>query len=147
VVVCPSYSSGVAFNLKGEVVERFNKGGDHYGNFLSAVRNHNAAELNADILEGHLSSALCHLGNMSYRLGTPQKFSEQTKAFGEDKEAYETVARMKDHLKDNKVAVDGLTYNLGRKLTITGETCGNDAQANAMLTRNYRKGFEVPAKL
>jgi predicted dehydrogenase len=147
VVVCPNYDSGVAFNLKGEVVERFNKGGDHYGNFLSAVRNHNATELNADILEGHLSSALCHLGNMSYRLGTPQRFNEQTKAFGDDKEAYETVARMKDHLNDNHVALDGLTYKLGRKLTLTGETCGNDAQANAMLTRNYRKGFEVPAKL
>ena len=147
VVVCPSYSSGVAFNLKGEVLERFNKGGDHYGNFLNAVRNHNAAELNADILEGHLSSALCHLGNVSYRLGSPQKFSEQSKAFGDDKEAYETLARMKEHLKDNKLAVDGMTYKLGRKLTLVGETFGNDAQANAMLTRNYRKGFEVPAKL
>jgi Oxidoreductase family, NAD-binding Rossmann fold/Oxidoreductase family, C-terminal alpha/beta domain len=147
VVVCPSYTGGVAFNLKGEVVERFHKDGDHYGNFLSAVRNNNPSELNADILEGHLSSALCHLGNVSYRLGSPQRFSEQTKAFGDDKEAYETVAKMKEHLKTNEVAVDGLTYQLGRKLTMVGETFGNDAEANAMLTRNYRKGFEVPAKL
>ena len=94
-----------------------------------------------------MSSALCHLGNMSYRLGSPAKFSEQSKAFGDDKEAYETLARMKEHLKDNKVAIDGLTYQLGRKLTITGETCGSDAAANAMLTRNYRKGFEVPARI
>ena len=34
-------------------------------------------DLNADILEGHLSSALCHLGNISYRLGRPQPFNEQ----------------------------------------------------------------------
>ena len=147
VVVCPSYSSGVAFDLKGNVLERFNKGGDHYGNFLSAVRNHNPTELNADILEGHLSSALCHLGNVSYRLGSKQQFNAQTKAFGDDKEAYETIARMKEHLKDNHVAVDGLNYQLGRKLSLVGETFGNDAQANAMLTRNYRKGFEVPASI
>lgn len=147
VVICPTYNSGVAFNLKGEVVQRFNKGGDHYANFLSAVRNNSSAELNADILEGHLSSALCHIGNVSYRLGTPQKFSDETKAFGDDKEAYETVAKMKEHLKDNHVALDGLTYKLGRKLTLTGETFGNDAEANAMLTRSYRQGFEVPAKL
>jgi hypothetical protein len=147
VVICPSYSSGVAFNLKGEVMARFNKGGDHYGNFLSAVRNNKPSDLNAPILEGHLSSALCHLGNISYRLGTPQRFSDQTKAFGDDKEAYETLARMKEHLKDNHVAMDGKTYQLGRKLNMTGETCGSDAAANAMLTRNYRKGFEVPAKL
>ena len=44
--------------------------GDHFGNFIAAVRSRKAEDLNADILEGHYSAALCHLANISYRLGT-----------------------------------------------------------------------------
>ena len=65
-------------------------------------------ELNADILEGHYSSALCHLANISYRLGESVPFNTQTKAFGENKEAYETLARMEEHLtKGNGLKLEG----------------------------------------
>ena len=57
-------------------MHEFKGGGDHYGNFLKAVRSRKYEDLNADILEGHLSSALCHLGNISYRLGTPVSVGE-----------------------------------------------------------------------
>ena len=43
--------------------------GDHYGNFLQAVRSRDVKSLNGDIEEGHLSSAYCHLGNIAYKLG------------------------------------------------------------------------------
>src|SRR5260221_12883057 len=69
-VVMTSYSKGTAFDKDGQVVRQFDGGGDHYGNFVSAVRSRNYKELNADIQEGHLSIALCHLGNIYYRLGT-----------------------------------------------------------------------------
>ena len=68
-VVMTSYSDGAAFDKDGNKVQEFTGGGDHYGNFLKAVRSRKHEDLNADILEGHLSSALCHLGNISYRLG------------------------------------------------------------------------------
>ena len=66
-----SYNSGAAFNPAGEKVAEFKGGSDqlHYDNFVKAVRSRNHADLNADIEEGHLSSALCHLGNISLRLG------------------------------------------------------------------------------
>lgn len=147
VLVCPSYDSGVAFDLNGNVIKQFKGGASHYGNFLEAVRAGNHKLLNADIEQGHLSSALCHLGNISYRLGTPQRFMAHSKAFGDDGEAYETLARMKDHLKDNTVAVDGMTYKLGRKLKLEGEQFVGDSEANSMLTREYRKGFEVPTNV
>ena len=35
---------------------------------------------------------------------------------------YETLARMEEHLKENKVALDGLNYRLGRKLTFDAAT-------------------------
>jgi hypothetical protein len=65
-----SYDSGTAFDLSGKEIQSFKGDADHFANFLSAVRSRKHTDLNADILEGHLSSALCHLGNISYRLGT-----------------------------------------------------------------------------
>jgi predicted dehydrogenase len=146
-LVCPSYDSGVAYSNDGEVLKRFRGGSyaDHFANFVNAVRSRKADTLNADILEGHYSSALCHLGNISYRLGTLHPFSKPIKAFGE-KDAEETAERMVKHLRDNEVDIKHLSYRLGRKLTLEGETFGADREANAMLTREYRKGFEVPAK-
>ncbi len=149
VLVCPTYDSGVALTLDGEVIKKFRGGGDHYGNFIRAVRSGRNEDLNAHILEGHLSSALCHLGNISYRLGSEQPFNKKTKAFGDDKEAYETFAKMEEHLKDNKLPLDSMKCRIGRKLMVDSQTERfiNDKEADAMLTREYRKGFEVPAKI
>jgi predicted dehydrogenase len=147
-LVCPSYTGGVAYSNDGEVLQRFSGSEDHFGNFVQAVRSRKVETLNGDILEGHLSSALCHLGNISYRLGTLQPFRKKVRAFGDDKEAGETFARMEEHLKGNGIALDELSYHLGRKLAVDPktETFPGDREANAMLTREYRKGFEVPEK-
>jgi predicted dehydrogenase len=149
ILVLPSYSGGVALALDGSELRRFGGGGDHFGNFVQAVRSRKAADLSADILEGHLSSALCHLGNVSYRVGSEQPFSKQTRAFGDDREAYETLLRMREHLNDNKVPLDNTLYRIGRRLTIdpVGESFVNDAEANRLLTRDYRKPYVVPDKV
>ena len=54
---------------KGEPGPTNEGGGDHYGNFLAAVKARDPKMLTADIEEGHLSSALCHLGLISAKLG------------------------------------------------------------------------------
>src|SRR5262249_40254979 len=135
--------------LDGQEIRSFKAGGDHFGNFIQAVRSRKASELNADILEGHLSSALCHLGNISYRLGTLQPFSKQAKAFGDDKEAKETFARMEEHLKENDVPLDSASYRVGRRLAINPKTESfvNDSEADPFLTRDYRAPFIVPSKV
>jgi predicted dehydrogenase len=125
-------------------------GGGHFGNFIAAVRSRKTSDLNADILEGHYSSALCHLANISYRLGEAVPFNPRTKAFGDNKEAYETLARMEEHLsKDNELKLDGLMARLGRKLTVDAkaEQFVGDGEANKLLTREYRKPFAVPDKV
>ncbi len=150
-LVCGDEDSGAgeAFTLDGKKIQSFGKGGDHFGNFVQSVRSRKTSDLTAEILEGHLSSALCHLGNISYRLGTPTPFNKKTKAFGDDKEAYETFARMEEHLKENKVPLDSTSYRLGRKLEVDpkAESFVNDEEANTMLTRAYRKPFVVPEKV
>ena len=120
-----------------EVEAKRGPGGEHFANFIAAVRSRKVSDLNADILEGHYSSALCHLANMSYRLGEQVPFNPRTKAFGDNKEAYETLARMEEHLaKENGLKLDGMKYRLGRKLIVDAakERIVGDDQANAMLT-------------
>ncbi len=133
--------------LKSEVKRGPGRG--HFDNFIAAVRSRNTADLNADILEGHYSAALCHLANISYRLGTEAPFSIATKAFGDDKDAHETLERMADHLKADSVPVDGLKYRVGPKLAFdaASESFTGDSQANALLTRAYRSPFVVPDRL
>jgi predicted dehydrogenase len=70
-LVMTSYHSGTAFDREGNPVRSFHGQGDHVDNFIRAVRTRDPRMLTADIYEGHLSSALCHLGNISYRLGEP----------------------------------------------------------------------------
>jgi len=125
-------------------------GGSHFANFIAAVRSRQRSDLNAEILEGHYSAALCHLANISYRLGEAVPFDSKTKAFGDDKEAYETFARMEEHLSGtNGLKLAGQDYRLGRKLTIDAKTerFVDDPEADKLLTRNYRAPFVVPDKV
>jgi predicted dehydrogenase len=154
-LVVPSYNSAVAYSNTGEVLRRFNGARDdvfryaHFANFVEAVRSRHREVLKADILEGHLSSALCHLGNISYRLGRPTPFNQHSRAFADDQQAGETLARMEEHLHDNQIPVEKITFLLGRRLAIDAKTerFVNDSEADRFLTRPYRKGFEVPARV
>ena len=93
-VVLSSYNGGAAFDPDGKMVKKFSGGGDHFANFLSAVRSRKHADLNADILDGHLSSALCHLGNVSYRLGNAISVADMQKRYDGDDEATATLDRV-----------------------------------------------------
>ncbi|RUL89060.1 Gfo/Idh/MocA family protein [Tautonia sociabilis] len=62
-------------------------GGDHYANFIEAVRTRDRSILNAEIEQGHLSSAFCHLGNIALRLGRKLHIDPATESFVDDEEA------------------------------------------------------------
>ncbi len=132
-----------------EVEHARGPGGDPFSNFVAAVRSRNHEDLNADCLEGHYSSALCHLANMSIRLGYKIPFKPVTDAFGDNEHAYEVLDRTTEHLAKNGIDVEKSGYVMGRKLNvdIANERIVDDAEANCMLSRDYRKGFEVPEKI
>lgn len=152
-VVCPSYSGGAAFDNDGNKVQEFKGGGDqfHFDNFVKAVRSGKHTDLNCDVEEGHLSAAICHLGNISYRLGTKASMADGIAAFDGTPAAAEAFGRMKQHLTDNKVDLKDAVGLVGPKLTIdpkaekfTAATAGADVKkANEMLFRAYRKGFDI----
>jgi predicted dehydrogenase len=155
-VVCPNYNSGIAYDPDGKKVAEFKGGSDqsHFDNFLTAVRGRDHKLLNCDVEEGHLSAALCHLGNISYRLGRPATMADTISCFDGCKAAGEAFGRMKDHITDNKVDLKDAAGLVGTKLTIdpqaekfTAATDGADLKkANAMLFREYRKGFDIAEK-
>jgi hypothetical protein len=123
--------------------------GDHFANFITAVRSRKTTDMNANVLEGHVSSGLCHLANVSYQLGEKQSFSKKNKIFGDNKKAYEYFERMQDHLKGNSLKLEEIDYVVGRELKFDSkkETIIGDDEANAMLTRKYRAPFVVPEKV
>jgi predicted dehydrogenase len=148
-VVSPSYNGGVVFDKDGKQLKSIAKGGDsnHFANFVAAVRSRDSKDLNADILEGHLSSALCHVGNISYRLGTPISAADIGQQLQGDDVALETFDRFQSHLKDNKVDPATTKIAFGPKLTLGGQEVFSGeraAEANKFLTREYRAPFVVP---
>ena len=78
---------------KGEPGPKGSGGGDHFANFISAVQSRKPETLKAEILDGHLSSALCHLANVSYRLGRAIAFDPKNETCPSDKEANALLTR------------------------------------------------------
>ncbi|MBN1417140.1 MAG: Gfo/Idh/MocA family oxidoreductase [Planctomycetes bacterium] len=68
-------------------------GEDRWARFIAAVRSRRREDLGVDIEEGHLSSALCHLANMAYRLGRAIAFDPKTERCVGDDEANAMLAR------------------------------------------------------
>jgi len=69
------------------------KGGSTWANFIETVRSRKQADLHADIEEGHLSSALVHLANISYQVGRAVKFDPATETIVGDHEASKKMRR------------------------------------------------------
>ena len=63
----------------------------HVANFCAAIRGD--AKLNADALAGHLSTSLCHLGNIATRLGRSLTFDPHKEQIVGDDEANALIRR------------------------------------------------------
>ena len=146
VVISDNYGKAGAFDNADKPVQSFDGGGDHFGNFITAVRSRKVSDLNADIEKGFISSALCHLGNISYRLGSEQPFNTDSRQL--DKEATDAMDRFQSHLADNGVDLKTTKYALGPHLKFDSrkERFRDNAAANALITREYRAPFVVPEK-
>lgn len=125
------------------------RSGDHFGNFIACVRSRDTAQLHAEIEEGHVSSGLCHLGHISHKLGTPAAYDAKLGKLTGGEPGADALERMAEHLKDSGVRFEGKNLTVGRKLEFDAKTeqFVNDKEANALLTRAYRKPFAVPEKV
>lgn len=148
-VVVPSYSEAIAYDKDQKELRRWKGAKDHYANFLQAVRSRKVSDLKADILEGHLSSALCHTGNISYLLGALASPDEIREKIRGNRDAVATFDRMAEHLAANGVDLNDPKATLGPVLKMDPKTERflGDSKANELLTREYREPFVVPAKV
>ncbi|MEQ8764572.1 MAG: Gfo/Idh/MocA family oxidoreductase [Planctomycetota bacterium] len=141
----PSYSTAIALDKDGKEVKKWNGAQDHFANFIDAVRSRKKEDLTADILEGHLSSALCHTGNISYMLGGQKSPEECREAVKGNPESLETYERMAAHLEANGVDLKSSPATFGPWLEMDPKTerFEDNEWANALLRRNYRAPFVV----
>jgi predicted dehydrogenase len=149
-VALTSYEGGAAFDKDGNLIQKFSGNGDHFDNFITAVRSRKIEDLHGEILEGHLSSALCHMGNISYLLGQQMPGADVKKQLAGVKSNDDTQAtfdRVAVHLKANGLDPDQTMLGYGEALSFDpqSETFKDNDAANAMLTRQYREPYVVPA--
>ena len=148
-IVVASETSVAAYDKSNKKITEWKGTEHHYANFISAVRSRKYTELNADILQGHLSSALCHTGNISYRLGKKQLQSATLEAIKANHELTECTQRMFYHLAENEIHRYAHQSTFGMALTMDPKSerfLDNDA-ANEMISRPYRKPYVVPEKV
>jgi predicted dehydrogenase len=120
----------------------------HLANFVEAVRSRKSADLAAEAAVGNASTACCHMGNVSHRLGkesTPEGIGETIKGNTELADAFE---RCRDYLRANGVDLGVTPATLGPWVTYDSKhgRFAHDfaAQANALSRREYRLPFVVP---
>ncbi len=138
------------YDPDGKLIREFEgEAGNHFANFLSAVRSRKQTDLAADILEGHQSTSLCHIANISYRLGKFAPTSEIETRLAEMKvhdNVQETFDRTREHLKESNIDLDAKQLTLGQILRMDGskEQFLDNEKANALLARTYRPPFIIP---
>ncbi len=149
-VVTTNYFTATAYDKAGAIVKEFKGADRHMQNFVDVVRSRKTANLYGPIEEGHISSALCHLGNISHVLGraaAPETLREKIKG---NAPLAEACGRMTEHLAANNVDLKATPLTLGVPLTLAPKQeerfVGEFADvANPLLTRRYRAPYVVKA--
>lgn len=141
------YTQGIAFDYDGNELGKW-AGGTyqaHFANFLKAVRSRNHQDLHLDIEDAHLSSALAHLGNVSLRRGAVAEPGVRPTQVSTDKQVVDTYASLEAYLGEHSIDYKTTPIYLGAPLKIDPKTeLSDDAEANKLFTREYRKGYELP---
>lgn len=138
-----NYGRADAIDNDGKKIGEWKGSGDHRANFIDAVRAKDPKMLNAPIVDGHLSSACCHLGLVSHQLGNPMNASGVESVVVGDSQFSDSWNRMRSHLEANGVDLDATPVTVGRvlKIDVERESVIRDPEANIMLTRECREPF------
>ena len=146
-----------ASDAAGKLVRRFERKdpfglgwtkGDRYifRSWLRAMQSRKTEDLAADILQGHLSSALCHTGMISHRVGRRQSGEATGRQIAGNVLAAARFEGLKDHLGRNGVDLSQPQITLGAWLTMdpASERFVDHDVANALLRPPYRQPYVVP---
>jgi hypothetical protein len=137
----------------GKKIESFegSDNGAHRKNWIKAIQTRKVTH--GLIEEGHLSTSMCHLANISYLAGAEKANAQLADAVASDLTTKDAYWRMLDHLKSNEVDLDATKPIVGPLLKVDGKTetlshgdqVITDAANNCPIRkRTGRKGFEIP---
>lgn len=147
-IIVPDYFTATAVDRSGKVIRAFRGVDRHMQNFIDVVRSRRTADLYGPITEGEPSSALCHLGNISHRIGQAMADAAIREHIASDAPLTEAYGRMLEHLRANRVDLGQTPLTFGVPLAVDAAnerfTGAGSARANQLLTRDYRKPFVVP---
>ncbi|MFN0055381.1 MAG: Gfo/Idh/MocA family protein [Planctomycetales bacterium] len=90
-------TSWTAYDAAGKVVKQGESSGGvaqqaHVRNFLDAMRSRKRESLSQEILSGHISTLMCHAGNIAWRTGKKLRLDPTTESF-DDPEANRYLGR------------------------------------------------------
>jgi hypothetical protein len=147
-LIIPSYSHAKA-SMDGKVIKEWRGNRNHFANFIDAVRARKTSILNAPIEDGHLSSALCHLGNISQSVGANSTPEEAREKLAEQSELDSTAERLLSHLKKNEVDFKKTPLRFGEWLDIdvAAESIRGNDQAKSLLRRDGRTPYRMPEQV
>jgi predicted dehydrogenase len=145
--VARGYNGGAAYDKEGNQLGEWLGGeyAQHFANFIGAVKSRDHRDLHLDVEDGHLSSALAHLGNVSWALGEAVSPGTRATLAADDPRVQATWESFDAHLAEHPIDFAATKLTLGRELSIDPRTeTASDPQAAPLFTREYRKGYELP---
>lgn len=146
VFISNNYNKAHAVDNDGKEIAAWSGNEDHRRNFIEAVQANDPSMLAAPIIEGHLSSACCHLGLVSHQVGEVATPAAIRDTLTNDAILGEAWGRMEAHIAANEVDLAATPLTLGRTLTIDSarEAVIRDPEADALMTLTCREPYTFP---
>jgi hypothetical protein len=142
------YGSSV-YDNDGKLVSSFEKESSisPKEHFINAIKSRKISDLRIDIEEGHLSTAFCHLGNISYKMGKQTSVEDIYKKLGGDKFLLDSFNGFKNHLSKHGIDITKQLPVMGPQLSYHSEQekfqGQNSEMANLFLKDTYRAPFII----
>lgn len=123
--------------------------GGPFGNFIAAIRADRPDLCNASVEDGHYSSALCHLANVSYRMGESAPLDSATRREDEAPQIVESLKAIRSNLAAVGVDLGRTECVVGKTLTIDPQTelCVDDSEADRLFRRQGRAPYAIPTNV
>ena len=135
---------GTAWDNDGKEVQRFSGGGDHFVNFIEALRAGRRELLHAEVEVGHVSTAVCHAGNISLRVGQAASEADQRAAVADVPLLAEMHERFLAHLRAHEIAISSATLGPWLEVDQANECFRDHDEANKLVRGYYRAPYVVP---
>ena len=126
-------------------------------NFLDSVRSRRAENLKAPVEFGHVAAAVCHYGNISYRIGQPSAPANAAKSLTDIPAAQEILGELQTHLGVHQIDLDQRRLTKGQWLDLdpSGEgiariETGDERalkKARFLLHETQRPPFVIPEQV